>query len=100
MIVDPPAFARSKKEVEGAARGYVELNRRAIDLIVPGGSLVSASCSHNVGSEDFIKMIGKAAHGAGRQVWLEEMRKASPDHPHLITLPETDYLKCAFLRVG
>ncbi|MFT5733774.1 MAG: 23S rRNA (cytosine1962-C5)-methyltransferase [Planctomycetota bacterium] len=100
VIVDPPAFARSKKEVEGAARGYVELNRRAIDLTVPLGSLVSASCSHNVGAEQFIKMIGKAAHGAHRQVWLEELRKASPDHPHLVTLPETDYLKCAFLRIG
>lgn len=100
VVVDPPAFARSKKEIEGAARGYVELNRRAIDLTVPGGSLVSASCSHNVKAEDFIKMIGKAAHGAGRPVWLEDMKKASPDHPHLVTLPETDYLKCAFLRIG
>ncbi len=100
VIVDPPAFARSKKEVEGAARGYVELNRRAIDLTVPGGSLVSASCSHNVKAEDFIRMISKAAHGAGRSVWLENLAKASPDHPHLVTLPETDYLKCAFLRVG
>ncbi len=100
VIVDPPAFARSKREIEGAARGYVELNRRAIDLTVPGGSIVSASCSHNVQADEFIKMIAKASHGAGRQVWLEEMRKASPDHPHLVTLPETDYLKCAFLRIG
>lgn len=100
VIVDPPAFARSKKEVEGATRGYVELNRRAIDLTVPLGSIVSASCSHNVGADQFIKMIGRAAHGAGREVWLEDMAKASPDHPHLVTLPETDYLKCAFLRVS
>ena len=100
VVVDPPAFARSKKEIEGAARGYVELNRRAIDLTVPGGSLVRAACAHNVKAEDFNKMIGKAAHGAGRPVWLEDMKKASPDHPHLVTLPETDYLKCAFLRIG
>ena len=45
-------------------------------------------------------MIGKAAHGASREVWLEDLKKASPDHPHLVTLPETDYLKCAFLRIG
>ncbi len=100
VIVDPPAFARSKKEVEGAARGYVELNRRAIDLVPTGGMIVSASCSYNVGPKEFTEMIGKAAHGARRDVWLEQLTKASPDHPHLITLPETDYLKCAFLRVG
>ena len=67
---------------------------------MPLGSIVSASCSHNVSAEEFVRMIGKAAHGAGRDVWLEDLRKASPDHPHLVTLPETDYLKCAFLRVG
>ncbi|MEM8711052.1 MAG: class I SAM-dependent rRNA methyltransferase [Planctomycetota bacterium] len=97
VIIDPPAFARSKKEVEGAARGYVELNRRAIDLTDPGGTVVSASCSHNVSAEEFVRLIAKAAHGARRDVWLQDLKKASPDHPHLVTLPESDYLKCAFL---
>lgn len=100
VIVDPPAFARSKKELEGAERGYVELNRRAIDLVPRGGAIVSASCSYNVAPHEFVRMIGRAAHGAGRQVWVESLEKAAPDHPHLVTLPETDYLKCAFLRVG
>ena len=100
IIVDPPAFARSKKEIVGAERGYVELNRRAFDLATPGGAVVSASCSYNVSASDFVEFIGKAAHLAERDVWLESLAKASPDHPHLVTLPETDYLKCAFLRVG
>lgn len=97
VVIDPPAFARSKKEIEGAARGYVELNRRAIDLTEPGGTVVSASCSHNVSAEEFVRLIAKAAHGARRDVWLQDLKKASPDHPHLVTLPESDYLKCAFL---
>ncbi|MEM6569353.1 MAG: class I SAM-dependent rRNA methyltransferase [Planctomycetota bacterium] len=100
VIVDPPAFARSKKELAGAERGYVELNRRAFDLVPAGGAVVSASCSYNVSPRDFLQFIGKAAHLTGRDVWVEELAKASPDHPHLVTLPETDYLKCAFLRVG
>ena len=100
VVVDPPAFARSKKEVAGAERGYVELNRRAFDLVPAGGAVVSASCSYNVSPADFVKFIGRAANLSGRDVWLEELTKAAPDHPHLVTLPESDYLKCAFLRVG
>ncbi len=99
VVLDPPAFARNKREREGAERGYVELNRRAIDLVEPGGTLVSASCSYNVKSENFVHYIAKAALAAGREVFLEELRGASPDHPHLLHLPETNYLKCAFLRV-
>lgn len=98
-VVDPPAFARSKREAEGAARGYVELNRRAIDVTEPGGVVVSASCSYNVSATDFIGYIAKASHHAGRMTWLEEMTSAAPDHPYLVTLPESNYLKCAFLRV-
>ena len=93
VVVDPPAFARSKKEVAGAERGYVELNRRAFDLVPAGGAVVSASCSYNVSPADFVKFIGRAANLSGRDVWLEELTKAAPDHPHLVTLPESDYLK-------
>ncbi|MEZ6013969.1 MAG: class I SAM-dependent rRNA methyltransferase [Planctomycetota bacterium] len=100
VVLDPPAFARSKKEVEGAERGYVELNRRGLELIPPGGYLVSASCSHNVRPADFMGFIASAARLAGRDVWLDALTKAGVDHPHLVTLPETDYLKCAFLSVG
>lgn len=98
VVVDPPAFARNKKEIEGAERGYVELNRRALSLLNPGGMLVSASCSHNVRAHDFTRFLASAARLAERSAWLEELTGAAPDHPHLLTLPESHYLKCAFIR--
>lgn len=100
LIVDPPAFAKSRREVEGAERGYVELNRRALEITSPGGMLVSASCSYNVRAADFQSYLARAAHKSGRTAWLEEFRGAAADHPVLLTLPETNYLKCAFVRVG
>jgi len=100
VVLDPPAFARNRREVAGAERGYVEVNRRGLALTRPGGHLVSASCSYNVRSEDFVEFLGKASRLSGREAWLEELAGASPDHPHRLTLPETHYLKCAFLRVG
>jgi 23S rRNA (cytosine1962-C5)-methyltransferase len=100
VILDPPAFARNRREVAGAERGYVELNRRGLLLTRPGGYLVSASCSYNVRQEDFTEFISKASHLSGREAWLEHMAGASPDHPYRLTLPESQYLKCAFLRTG
>ena len=100
VIIDPPAFARNRKQLSGAERGYVELNRRGILLTRPGGRLVTASCSYAVHPGDFLGFLGRAAHLAGREAWLEELRGAGPDHPHRLILPETAYLKCAFLRVG
>lgn len=99
VVVDPPAFARNRKEAAGAERGYVELNRRAFALAEEGGVVVSASCSYNVRAEAFVGHLASAAHLAERQIVLEELAGAGPDHPHLITLPESQYLKCAFLRV-
>ncbi len=99
-IVDPPPFARNKREVEGAERGYVELNRCAVALTAPGGILVSASCSYHVLPERFVEHLRAAAALADREAWLLELRGASPDHPQRLALPETRYLKCAFLRVG
>ncbi|HEV8114294.1 MAG TPA: class I SAM-dependent rRNA methyltransferase [Planctomycetota bacterium] len=99
VVVDPPAFARNRREVAGAARGYVEVNRRALALVEAGGMLVSASCSYNVRPQTFVDYLAAAAHEAGRDVYLEELAGASPDHPALLTLPESAYLKCAFLRV-
>jgi 23S rRNA (cytosine1962-C5)-methyltransferase len=99
VIVDPPAFAKNKSAVAGAERGYIELNRRAFTLLEPRGTLVSASCSYNVRAADFLGYLGRAAHGAGRDAWLEELCGAGADHPVLLTLPESAYLKCAFLRV-
>jgi len=99
VVVDPPAFARNRREVAGAARGYVGLNRRAIELVEEGGSLVSASCSYNVRPEAFVGFLADAVRRAGRDGFLEELRGAAPDHPALLALPESAYLKCAFLRV-
>ncbi len=99
VVIDPPAFARNKAELEGAERGYRELNLRALKLVEPGGQLVSASCSHAMKAEHFVAVIAQAAHLSGRAVYLEELLGASPDHSALLVLPESSYLKCVFLRV-
>jgi 23S rRNA (cytosine1962-C5)-methyltransferase len=100
VIVDPPAFAKSRREIAGAERGYVEVNRRAILLARSGGRVVSASCSYNVRPETFVSFLASAAARARRDVVLESLRGAALDHPALLTLSESAYLKCAFLRVG
>lgn len=99
VIVDPPAFARNRKEAEGAARGYRELNRRAISLVVPGGVLVTASCSFAIQRDDFLRFLADAAFEEGRDAQVFDFTGAAPDHPAAIHLPETAYLKCAFLRL-
>ncbi len=98
-VVDPPAFAKNKSELEGAERGYRELNARALGLVRDGGVLVSASCSYAMRSELFLSTLAAAAVQAGREAVLEQLCGAAPDHPHLLSLPESNYLKCAFLRV-
>lgn len=99
IVLDPPAFAKSKRAAEGAIRGYKELNLRAIKMLTPGGTLVTCSCSHHVGLDDFTEVVRSAATDAGRRVQLLETRGAAPDHPAILTLPETSYLKCLILRV-
>jgi 23S rRNA (cytosine1962-C5)-methyltransferase len=98
VVVDPPAFARSRREVEGALRGYRELNRRALALLEHEGVLVSASCSHNVGRGEFLDALAFASLDAGRSARIFRSSGAAPDHPVLATLPESEYLKCAFVR--
>ncbi len=100
VICDPPAFARNRREAQGAARGYREVNLRAMKLLEPVGRLVSASCSYNVSRDEFEGHLRDAAQDAGRDAWLTEMRGAAADHPVLLALPESSYLKCAFLEVG
>jgi len=100
IVLDPPAFAKNKRAAEGAMRGYKELNLRAIKMLRPGGTLVTCSCSHHVGMEEFAGVVRDASTDAGRQVQLLEMRGAAPDHPAVFTLPETSYLKCLVCRVG
>ncbi len=99
VIVDPPAFARSRREAEGALRGYRELNRRAMALVRAGGVLFSASCSHNVGRDEFLGALARAALEERREARLFALTGAAPDHPVLAALPESEYLKCAFVRL-
>jgi len=99
VIVDPPAFAKRKQEIEGATRGYRELNRRAMSLLRPGGVLVSVSCSHNVDRELFHRTLAQAALAGSREARLIESLGAAPDHPVLLSLPESEYLKCAVMRI-
>ena len=99
IVLDPPAFAKSKRAAEGAMRGYKELNLRALKMLNAGGTLVTCSCSHHVGTEEFVGVLRAAAADAGRRVQLLEMRGAAPDHPAILTLPETSYLKCLICRV-
>ena len=100
IVLDPPAFAKTKRAAEGALRGYKELNLRALKMLSAGGTLVTCSCSHHVGMEEFVGVVRAAAADAGRRVQLLEMRGAAPDHPAVLTLPETSYLKCLICRVG
>ena len=94
IVLDPPAFAKSKRAVEGALRGYKELNLRALKMLRPGGVLVTCSCSHHVSLADFTAVVAAAAGDAGRRVRLIERRGAAADHPVILTIPETEYLKC------
>jgi 23S rRNA (cytosine1962-C5)-methyltransferase len=97
IVLDPPAFAKSQRAVEGALRGYKELNLRALKMLRPGGLLVTCSCSHHVGWADLEGAVASAAVDAGRRVRLLERRGAAIDHPVVLNLPETEYLKCLVL---
>jgi 23S rRNA (cytosine1962-C5)-methyltransferase len=99
VVLDPPAFAKSKRAVEGALRGYRELNLRALRMVSAGGLLVTCSCSHHVSWADLEASVASAAADASRRVRLRERRGAAPDHPVVLNLPETEYLKCLVLEV-
>jgi 23S rRNA (cytosine1962-C5)-methyltransferase len=99
VILDPPAFAKSRKMVDDAARGYKEINLRALRLLEPGGILVTCSCSHHVGEAMLLEIVAQAALDAGRTLRVIERRTQAADHPILLTVPETLYLKCLILQV-
>lgn len=99
IVLDPPAFAKSKRAVEGALRGYKELNLRALKMLRPGGVLVTCSCSHHVSLAEFQEVVAASAGDACRRVRLLERRGAAQDHPVILTIPETEYLKCLICRV-
>ena len=99
IILDPPAFTKSRRTVENAMRGYKEINYRAMKLLPRGGYLATASCSHFATEELFIKMLRSAARDAGRQLRQIEVRQQAPDHPILWGVPETNYLKFFLFQV-
>jgi 23S rRNA (cytosine1962-C5)-methyltransferase len=99
IVLDPPAFAKSKKHLESALRGYKELNLRALKMLRPGGVLVTCSCSFAVSEEDFFTMLTQAAQDAHRSVRILEKRTQAMDHPILLGIPETYYLKCLVLSI-
>lgn len=98
IVLDPPAFARSRKTLETALRGYKELNLRALKMLRPGGVLVTCSCSYHVSEGDFLETVASAALDARRTVRLIEKRGQARDHPVLVGVPETSYLKCLILQ--
>lgn len=98
IVLDPPAFAKNKAAVRKALSGYKEINLRALKLLVPGGFLITCSCSYNVGPELFVDVVSAAAADAGAEVSIVETRPQGRDHPILMNVPETHYLKCLILR--
>ena len=99
IILDPPAFTKSRKTVGSAERGYKEINYRAMRLLPRGGYLATCSCSHFMENRLFVKMVMSAAKDAGVQLKLIEARQQAPDHPILLNVPETDYLKFYLFQV-
>jgi 23S rRNA (cytosine1962-C5)-methyltransferase len=97
-VLDPPAFAKNKAAVPKALSGYKEINLRALKLLRPGGFLVTCSCSYNVGEAAFADVLAAAAVDAHADVTVVEKRMQGRDHPVLMTVPETYYLKCFVLR--
>jgi 23S rRNA (cytosine1962-C5)-methyltransferase len=98
IVLDPPAFAKNKGAIRKAMSGYKEINLRALKLLTPGGFLVTCSCSYNVSEEMFLDVVSEAAADAAAEVSLVEKRAQGRDHPILINVPETYYLKCLILR--
>jgi 23S rRNA (cytosine1962-C5)-methyltransferase len=100
IVLDPPAFAKSKRDLDAAMRGYKELNLRALKMLRPGGILVTCSCSYHVSQGDFLEMLAGAAIDSHRSLRLTELRGQAKDHPVLLNIPETSYLKCVIAHVS
>jgi 23S rRNA (cytosine1962-C5)-methyltransferase len=99
VVLDPPGFARSRVALEAARRGYKEINYRALRLLEPGGVLVTCSCSQHLSEAEFLEIVASAAVDSGRRLRVLERRTQAQDHPILLTVPETHYLKCLILEV-
>ena len=99
IVLDPPAFAKNRASLKAAIRGYKEINLRALKLLNPGGVLITCTCSYHVSEELFIEILAQAAIDAHRRVHVMEKRSQASDHPGLVGVPETYYLKCVIARV-
>jgi len=99
VVLDPPAFAKSRQSLEAALRGYREINRRALELLTSGGILVTCSCSHHLSEAALLELVASASLDTGRKLRVLERRMQAQDHPVLLTVPETLYLKCLILEV-
>ena len=97
-MLDPPAFAKTRGALAGALRGYHEINLRALRLLAPGGMLYTASCSYHLSKAHFLEMLAGAAADSGRRVSLREIHAQPIDHPEILTIPETGYLKSALVE--
>jgi 23S rRNA (cytosine1962-C5)-methyltransferase len=99
VVLDPPAFAKNRDSIPAAQRGYKEINLRAMKIIKPGGYLITCSCSYHISEATFLQLLAEAANDARKVIAVAERRTQSQDHPILLTMPETHYLKCLILRV-
>ncbi len=99
IVLDPPAFAKNRASVKAAARGYKEINLRALKLLNPGGVLVTCTCSYHMSEGMFLELLAAAANDAHRRVQIIEKRTQASDHPILLGMPETYYLKCVIVRL-
>ena len=97
VVLDPPAFAKTRDSLPAALRGYHEINLRAMRILAPGGTLYTASCSYHVSKPIFLEMVEHAAQDSGRRMQLVELLGQASDHPEIVTIPETGYLKGAIL---
>jgi 23S rRNA (cytosine1962-C5)-methyltransferase len=100
IVLDPPAFAKSKSNLETALRGYKELNLRALKMLRPGGILVSCCCSYHVSPTQYLEVVGESARDVHRSLRIIEARGQAKDHPVLVSVPETEYLKCVIAYVS
>jgi 23S rRNA (cytosine1962-C5)-methyltransferase len=99
VILDPPAFAKNRDSLEAAERGYKEINLRALKILAPGGYLFTCSCSYHLSEALFLQLIAEAANDAKKSVVVVERRTQARDHPIMLTMPETHYLKALILKV-
>jgi 23S rRNA (cytosine1962-C5)-methyltransferase len=99
IVLDPPAFAKNRDSIPAAQRGYKEINLRAMKILKPGGYLATCSCSYHISEATFLQLLAEAANDSRKVIAVTERRTQSRDHPILLTMPETHYLKCLILRV-